>query len=300
MDKRYQVFVSSTYTDLKEERRAVIQTVIELDCIPAGMELFPATEEEQFAFIKRVIDDCDYYLLIIGGRYGSVAVDGVSYTEKEFDYAVNRRLPVIALVHEDPGQIVLAKSEQDPALREKLEQFKKKVCTGRVVKPWRNAHELPGFVSQSLSSTIHRFPAIGWVRADKVANEEILAEINDLRKSNADLAAALADISPTPALPDLAGLNDETEIPFTYWDARYRRRRGWSVNVTWREVFFHICAYLMRFPTDEAVKAVLQEAIFQKHLHDDGSSPAMDDQTFRTVALQLQSLGLVNVKIFHG
>ena len=62
MDKRYQVFISSTYTDLKEERRAVIQTVIEADCIPAGMELFPAADEEQLTFIKRVIDDCDYYL----------------------------------------------------------------------------------------------------------------------------------------------------------------------------------------------------------------------------------------------
>jgi len=63
MDKRYQVFVSSTYADLKDERRRVIQTVMELDCIPVGMELFPAADEEQFEFIKRVIDDCDYYLL---------------------------------------------------------------------------------------------------------------------------------------------------------------------------------------------------------------------------------------------
>jgi len=61
MDKRYQVFISSTFTDLADERRRVIQTIIEMDCIPAGMELFPATDEEQFEFIKRVIDDCDYY-----------------------------------------------------------------------------------------------------------------------------------------------------------------------------------------------------------------------------------------------
>jgi hypothetical protein len=66
MDKRYQVFISSTYADLKEERQHVIQTVIEANCIPAGMELFPAADEAQLAFIKRVIDDCDYYLLIIG------------------------------------------------------------------------------------------------------------------------------------------------------------------------------------------------------------------------------------------
>jgi hypothetical protein len=67
MEKRYQVFVSSTYADLKEERSRVIQTLMEMDCIPSGMELFPAADEEQWEFIKRVIDDCDYYLLIIGG-----------------------------------------------------------------------------------------------------------------------------------------------------------------------------------------------------------------------------------------
>ena len=88
MEKRYQVFVSSTYADLQDERQRVIQALMEMDCIPAGMELFPAADEEQWEFIKRVIDDCDYYLLIIGGRYGSTTADGVSYTEREYDYAV--------------------------------------------------------------------------------------------------------------------------------------------------------------------------------------------------------------------
>ncbi len=133
MDKRYQVFVSSTYADLKEERRRVIQTIIEMDCIPAGMELFPAADEEQFQFIKRVIDDCDYYLLIIGGRYGSTTEEGISYTEKEYDYAVTRGLKVIALIHENPDEIPFGKSEQDPLLRERLQRFRKKASTNRLV-----------------------------------------------------------------------------------------------------------------------------------------------------------------------
>ncbi|HJV93592.1 MAG TPA: DUF4062 domain-containing protein, partial [Azonexus sp.] len=82
MNKRYQVFVSSTYADLKDERQSVIQALMEMDCIPAGMELFPAADEEQWLFIKKIIDDCDYYLLVIGGRYGSTTSDGISYTEK--------------------------------------------------------------------------------------------------------------------------------------------------------------------------------------------------------------------------
>src|SRR5271156_2960069 len=139
MDKRYQVFVSSTYADLKEERRSVIQAVIEMNCIPAGMELFPAADEEQFRFIKQVIDDCDYYLLIIGGRYGSTDAEGFSYTEKEYDYAVRIGLNVIALIHENPDEIPLGKSEKEPLLRAKLDAFKSKVKTGRMVKHWKSA-----------------------------------------------------------------------------------------------------------------------------------------------------------------
>ena len=65
---RYQVFLSSTYTDLKEERAEVLQAIWEMDCIPTGMEAFLATNESQWQVIKRVIDECDYYVLIIGGE----------------------------------------------------------------------------------------------------------------------------------------------------------------------------------------------------------------------------------------
>lgn len=110
MDKRYQVFISSTYADLQQERQRVIQTLMEMDCIPSGMELFPAADEEQWEFIKRVIDDCDYYLLIIGGRYGSTTNEGISYTEKEFDYAIDKGIKVIALLHGSPEEIAMSKS----------------------------------------------------------------------------------------------------------------------------------------------------------------------------------------------
>ncbi|MGZ8136693.1 MAG: DUF4062 domain-containing protein [Methylococcaceae bacterium] len=195
--KRYQVFVSSTYADLQDERKKVIQTLLELDCIPAGMELFPATDEDQFEFIKRIIDDCDYYLLIIGGRYGSVTAEGISYTELEYQYARQRGLKVIALLHEKPELIPSGKSEQNPDLRIRLQDFRDKVATGRIVKFWLNPEQLPGFVALSLPKAIKMFPAVGWVRADKVSSEELLIEINELRKQNALMKEKLAEIEPS-------------------------------------------------------------------------------------------------------
>lgn len=112
MDKRYQVFVSSTYEDLQEERKEVMQALLELDCIPAGMELFPASNEDQWSLIKRVIDDSDYYLLILAGRYGSTNDVGMGYTEMEYRYALETKIPIISFLHKDPGLILAAKTEE--------------------------------------------------------------------------------------------------------------------------------------------------------------------------------------------
>ena len=96
MDKKYQVFVSSTFIDLKEVRKKVIEILLMADCIPACMESFTATDAEQFDVIKKIIDLCDYYVLILGKRYGSISeATGISYTEMEYDYAVSKNIPVL-------------------------------------------------------------------------------------------------------------------------------------------------------------------------------------------------------------
>ena len=303
MDKRYQVFVSSTYADLKDERQAVIRTVMEANCIPAGMELFPAADEEQLAFIKRVIDDCDYYLLIIGGRYGSVDESGVSYTEREYDYAVEKGLKVIVLLHENPDEIPLGKSEKEPAARQKLQKFRDKVSTGRLVKFWKNPAELPGLVSINLSRVMNASPAIGWVRADKAANVEVLSEINDVRKENERLLRAVgayqaqvSKLTSPPALDDLAGLDEDTRLSGKYWNNSSHDERDWTVKTPWRKVFAYISPYLLQRPSAASVKEVLLAALFaEARLDGELRNASLDDQDFQTVGVQLKALGLVNV-----
>ena len=42
-DKKYQVFISSTFDDLKEERKAILEAILITNNIPVGMESFVAT-----------------------------------------------------------------------------------------------------------------------------------------------------------------------------------------------------------------------------------------------------------------
>lgn len=82
MDVKYQIFVSSTYADLVDERRSVIESVLNLGHIPVGMEAFQASDDTLWDYIKRRIDDSDYYVLIVAERYG-LELKGKSYTQME-------------------------------------------------------------------------------------------------------------------------------------------------------------------------------------------------------------------------
>jgi Domain of unknown function (DUF4062) len=100
MNVKYQIFVSSTYEDLKEERNEVIKACLNMGHIPVGMEMFNAADEEQWQVITRTIDQCDYYVVIIAHRYGST-VEGISFTEKEYDYAVAQGVPILGFPIDD-------------------------------------------------------------------------------------------------------------------------------------------------------------------------------------------------------
>ncbi|WAS94202.1 DUF4062 domain-containing protein [Nannocystis punicea] len=297
MDKRYQIFVSSTYTDLKDERAKVIQTLMEMDCIPAGMELFPAADEEQWQFIKKVIDDCDYYLLIIGGRYGSTTPEGISYTEKEYDYAVDKGLKVIALIHGDPDSLPLSKSETVPAQAEKLAAFRAKVKTGRLVRFWQDTTELPGLVALSLSKTIKTYPAIGWVRANTVANVDLLTDNNLLRKKIAGLEAQLHKLQEEhrPAVDDLAGLDEHFTVRGNTTHFNSSDKWHWEGTISWREAFGLLAPHLLQRKADDDVRHIWEEAV-ARALEKKGRFPRVEDQTFQTFKVQMLAQKLISVE----
>src|SRR5260221_9292621 len=97
MKKKFQVFVSSTYTDLREERSRVFEAVLAMGHIPVGMESFFSTSESSAAVIRKFLDQCDYQITIIGTRYGSILESAqVSFTEMEYDYASSIKIPQLA------------------------------------------------------------------------------------------------------------------------------------------------------------------------------------------------------------
>lgn len=176
---RYQIFISSTFRDLQTERQAVLDAILSLGHFPAGMELFPASDATPWEIIERVIDDSDYYVLIMGGMYGSTDSKGISYTEREYDYAKSKGIPILAFLHENPDAIPAGKVELQADARKKLAAFREKLQAHHC-KYWRDAQDLQYKVAVSLVREINLNPAIGWVRAneiDKDAEAKHLADV---------------------------------------------------------------------------------------------------------------------------
>ncbi len=195
MKKKYQVFISSTYLDLKAEREAIAKAVIDMGFIPSGMESFPATSMEQLRYIYKVIDDCDYYILVIGSRYGSLNDEGISFTEKEYDYAVEQGKTVLAFIHNQPGSFPQSVADSDKILIEKLENFKSKASTGRIVKYWSGTENLALNTMVSLHHAADDYPGIGWVRGDFKETTDIPEVAREDQANLWRLQHELSDIS---------------------------------------------------------------------------------------------------------
>ena len=163
---------------------------------PVGMEMFSAADEEQWQIISETIDVSDYYVLIVGNRYGSIIQDGedagISYTEKEFRYALKQGIPVLAFVIAD--NTTNHTTEAEPEKLYKLSLFKNAVKTDRVVKFWHNADELASQLTASLYKAISRNKRPGWIRTTEVDVEKSLAEITRLTERVHTLEALNADL----------------------------------------------------------------------------------------------------------
>ncbi|RZK59569.1 MAG: DUF4062 domain-containing protein, partial [Pedobacter sp.] len=255
--------------------------LMEMDCIPAGMEVFPAIDQEQFDFIKTIIDDSDYYILIVGGRYGSVSPDGLSYTELEYDYAVSKGIKVIALLHGDVNSIPLGKSEQNEDSKKKLNAFREKVATGRMVKFWSNADELPAMVSLSLQKTIKTYPAIGWVRGDQQVDGRLYKELNDLRKENEVLKTSLTDVNKESIREfELAGLDENFNfngVDSTYAGNSRYYRNNYSGHITWGELFALVSPFLIDVPTDDSAFGLISSELYKQNKKENPNGTARID-----------------------
>ncbi|WP_163253575.1 DUF4062 domain-containing protein [Bacillus tropicus] len=199
MKKKLQVFISSTFKDLIEERQSAVEAVLSSGHIPAGMELFKAGDESQKETIKRWIDESDVYLLILGGRYGSIEpVSGKSYTHWEYDYAEEIGIPRFAVVIDKQALDVKIKQIGRDAIElenaPKYEEFKQQVLN-KTSEFFNDLKDIKLTIHRKLAELGANDELSGWVSAKDIrTNETLINEISRLMQENSELKGKFATL----------------------------------------------------------------------------------------------------------
>ena len=161
------------------------------------MELFTAGNKSQWEVIQRWISDSDIYMIILGGRYGSIEpTSGLSYTEIEYDFAVSSEKPYFAVViNEDAlekrriqfGDDIIEKDNPD-----KLKDFRDKVLC-KMSCFFSDQKDVKLAVLETIPQLAQEYKLKGWVRASEVPDTKALAdELSRLNAENNDLRGKLA------------------------------------------------------------------------------------------------------------
>ncbi|MGC2235613.1 MAG: DUF4062 domain-containing protein [Pyrinomonadaceae bacterium] len=193
MRKKLQIFISSTFTDLIEERQAAVSAILKAGHIPAGMELFTSGDESQMATIKRWIDESDIFMLILGGRYGSIEpTTSLSYTELEYDYAISLGKPHFAVVIDEAALEQKVKMQGTVAIEsennKELKIFRQKVLS-KMSAFFEDTRDIRLAVHETIGDLLNRHEFKGWVSGAEIPDIQSFTEqINKLREENKQLS----------------------------------------------------------------------------------------------------------------
>ena len=315
MEKRYQVFVSSTYVDLIEERNEIMQALLELECMPSGMELFPAANDTQWEWIKKVIDESDYYIVVIGDRYGSISENtGLSYTEMEYRYALETNKPIIGFVHQNPGKLSADRVEKSEKNRKKLKEFKDLVQS-KLCKFYNNPEDLGSKVSRSIIQLRKQYPAIGWVRANALENYTSTIEYIQVLKENEELKNQIIKFENEKPMMSgrLSSGTDEFKIHYSYSirEQQEDNPNSWkkiangkdSIILNWDEIFTYVAldiinnssrnSFRVNDPFPSVIKEKEKEKLESKHLNKRCQDFKTDIDDFNKILLQLRALKFI-------
>jgi len=177
------IFLCSTYEDLIDERRAVLESLRDLQLAHDSMEYFGARPSPAIEACLAEVAKSSMLVLVVGHRYGSL-VPGQQLSFTETEYREGQRLGKVCLVYmrHDDVPVLPKYFESDPEKLRALESLKRLLNERHTVARFRTAEDLVDIIRSNIRETLAAVEA-----SPTAAAEAFFAELRDLA------ASALAD-----------------------------------------------------------------------------------------------------------
>lgn len=194
--RKLQIFLSSTFEDLIDYRLTAMEAVLASGHIPAAMEQFSPGDETAWEKIQRWVNESDAFILILGGRYGSLEpLSGKSYMHLEYEYALSKKKLFFSLVikKEHLEERIIEKGLQIVDERENPEKYKqfKELVTQKHCGFFNDRKDIRAAIFQKIPDWEQREDLTGWIPAENAVSTESVNELARLSVENRELREKL-------------------------------------------------------------------------------------------------------------
>lgn len=288
LDKRYQVFITTSGKEMQPERMIVSQTLIGMGFFSWGLEQrTPVTT----AFARRQIDDCDYVLLLLGSQYGEQSVSGISYMHLEYIYAVTKQKPIIVFMHADPDARDSELQEQSAALKQRFYDFRQQLQKEvEQVIYYKSQRELELAIRTHVPQMLERYPVLGWVRPQSI--QAMQDEIDRLKSQLQQLR--VGHVTETDPFLSLPKINLQDKFSFEYRMQAYQDGHFKEIFAV-RSLRWHEIVKLLANTFEQSCP----EEYFSKALNDYLNATGLVDAQQQLPRAHAISRAQINVRALH-
>ena len=290
LDKRYQVFISTSGSEMQPERIVLAQTLVGMGFFSWGLEQRTPLST---AFARRQIDDCDYVVILLGSQYGEQSVSGVGYMHLEYIYAVTKQKPIIVFMHEDPASRDPALQDQKPELREKFLEFRKLLQQeADQIFTYRSIRDLEMAVRFNMPQMLERYPVSGWVRPQNT--QSLHDEIDQLKAKIEQLETEVGkrEVDPFLSLPKVS-MHELFSFEYrmhAYQDGNFKELKI-QKKLTWAQLL-NILGSMFVNPTPEEY--------FSKCMNDYLNDTGLEDARAEMPRAHAVARAQINIRALHS
>ena len=290
LDKRYQVFISTSGAEMQPERIILSQTLVGMGFFSWGLEQRTPLNT---AFARRQIDDCDYVVILLGSQYGEQSVSGVGYMHLEYIYAVTKQKPIIVFMHEDPASRDPSLHDTKPELQEKFKEFRQLLQQeADQVFCYRTLRDLEMAVRLNMPQMLERYPVSGWVRPQNT--QALHDEIDQLKAKVAQLErdGGTREIDPFLSLPKVS-MHEVFSFEYrmhAYQDGNFKELKV-QKRLTWAQLLAILGSTFIN-PTPEE--------FFSKRMNEYLNETGLEDARAEMPRAHAVARAQINIRALHS
>lgn len=183
--RTFKVYISSTHDDMKAECTAAYEALVTSGNIVSGNGYLSEETIGNFGVIQRDIETSDIFILILGGRYGSICPEtGKSLIHMEYEYALSLKMPIGVIAISDTFLSAKKSSAYSSgSLYDDLdsENYNRLLLSvsHNTISYYSDIHEFTSCLLEKIDRLSADYPINGWIQCKKNNLRSYFSELSD-------------------------------------------------------------------------------------------------------------------------